>query len=521
MLERRTLVSGDVVAQRYHLQDLVHEHAGSITWRAHDSVLSRSVGLELLRSDDPRADRFLDAARRSTTVSDPRFLRVLDLLPDEQGHHMVVREWARAYTLSSVLAQGPLPSARAAAVVAEVAEALACAHKDGQFHRRLAPRHVLLKKSGAVRVVGLGVATALAPVSSHDDPPDLEELERLDVRGLGKLLYVCLASRWPGGSVDGLRAAPTEHGRELRPGQVRAGIDRELDAVYDRIRGDSSSTRPPLTTASQVAAKLKQIATRLEEAELATPDAAPAPDLVRYDPVVEPLEPPPGLRPPRPRPKSSEPPPPTTVEKGKEQALKMLHGARGLVALGTVGILALVVVIAAVAVLQHSSDDADPITQTSGEVHPLTFDSITDFDPHGDGRESPQKLSFVTDGDPETAWTTSTYRSRADLGGLKDGVGLLIDLGATRQIDSVRLNLIGSPTSLQIFTAPPGTDGAPEDLSRLTSVASVESAGTDVTVSVPQTTMTRYVVVWLTSLPQVDTGEFRAEIAELRIDGVS
>src|SRR5690625_7381249 len=54
---------------------------------------------------------------------------------------------------------------------------------------------------------------------------------------IGKLLYVCLAGRWPGGRIDGLKAAPTEHGRLLRPRQVRAGVSRDVDTVCDRILG--------------------------------------------------------------------------------------------------------------------------------------------------------------------------------------------------------------------------------------------------------------------------------------------
>ena len=157
MSERRLLASGDVLAHRYELQDLVNEKLGSTTWRAHDQVLNRNVGIEMLSSSDPRADHFLQAARESTSVTDPRFLRVLDLIEDEQHHHLVVREWARAFPLDQLLAQSPLPNRRAATVVAEVAEALSHAHEHGIYHRRLTPHQVLLKQSGAVRVVGLGV----------------------------------------------------------------------------------------------------------------------------------------------------------------------------------------------------------------------------------------------------------------------------------------------------------------------------------------------------------------------------
>ncbi len=191
MSERRLLASGDVLAHRYELQDLVDEKLGSTTWRAHDQVLNRNVGIEMLSSTDARADHFLQAARESTSVTDPRFLRVLDLIEDEQQHHLVIREWARAFPLDQLLAQSPLPNRRAATVVAEVAEALSHAHEHGIYHRRLTPHQVLLKQSGAVRVVGLGVTTALSPVGRQDSLADLQGYEQLDVQALGKLLYAC------------------------------------------------------------------------------------------------------------------------------------------------------------------------------------------------------------------------------------------------------------------------------------------------------------------------------------------
>lgn len=525
MTERRSLISGDVIAQRYHLQDLVHERLGATTWRAHDAILSRNVGLELIPSDDPRAGGFLDAARESTAVTDPRFLRVLDLIEDDRGHHLVVREWARAFSLDAVLAQAPLPSRRAAAVVAEVAEALAHAHALGQYHRRLTPHQVLLKESGAVRVVGLGVATALAPTSTPDGPLERQHLERLDVQGLGKVLYACLVSRWPGGHVDGLRAAPTEHGRILRPRQVRAGIDREVDAVCDRILGHPPvHHRPPITSAAEVARELRRLEDHTEVVEMApVTDPTTSIDLSRHDPVVEPIGPPPGLEPPRRRPKAFEPAPPTAAERRIEQLRSMTRGERGLVLLGVVGVLIIALFIGVLAGRQTVGTETDtPRPSATGELGLLEISTAIDLDPQGaDRQENPEQTPLAIDGDPETGWTTSVYYRRADLGGLKDGVGLVLDLGGLRDVDSVRLALGGESTSLSILTAPPGADAPPTDVDGLLEAARVDDAGTDVLISLPQRTFTRYVVVWLRELPQTGPDEYRGDIREVRVRGRS
>ena len=62
---------------------------------------------------------------------------------------------------------------------------------------------------------------------------------------------------------------------------------------------------------------------------------------------------------------------------------------------------------------------------------------MRDLDPQGqDGQENPEDVGLAVDGNPETGWRTSTYYRRADLGGLKDGVGLVVDLGGPREVDS-------------------------------------------------------------------------------------
>lgn len=520
MSERRSLASGDVLAQRYELQDLVSERLGSTTWRAHDQVLNRNVGIEMISSADPRSEHFLAAARESTAVTDPRFLRVLDLIEDEQEHHLVVREWARAFGLDQLLAQSSLPNRRAATVVAEVAEALAHAHEHGVYHRRLTPRHVLLKQSGAVRIVGLGVATALAPAGRQDTLADLQEYEQLDVQALGKLLYACVTSRWPGADVDGLRAAPTEHGRLLRPRQVRAGVSRDVDTTADRILGTPPRHhQTPLRTAASIARTLRLSG---EDDDLVDDQPSLAglssPDLLRLDPVIVPDGPPPGLEPPRRRPKAYEPAPPTTLERGRARARRAAKGDRGLVLLGVMGALVIVSLLA-VLVSRSSTNTSAPVDPTS-PVRVLPVQRVVDFDPFGeDGRENREQVPLVVDGKLSTGWRTSTYLGSAALGGLKDGVGVVLDLGGPREVTSVRLRLAGDPTDLAIYIAPEDASRTPRSRAGLTQVATLEGAATDASLSLPRRSVTRYVVVWLTSLPEIGPGEFRGEIQDVVVRG--
>ena len=251
---------GSLLAGRYRVEDRVGETAGATTWRAFDATLNRSVGIQALPADDPRCPALIDAARRSTTVNDPRFLRVLDAVLDENGVSYVVREWARAVPLADLLREGPLSARRAADLVGEVAEAIASAHDAGVPHLRLDPTTIWVKDSGAVRISGLATDHALhtgTATPERDAATGRQAAEESDVRALGRVLYACLVARWPGGRDFGLSPAPTEHGRLLRPRQVRAGVSRDADRVCDRILGQPPRhSAPPLRTARDVAAAL-------------------------------------------------------------------------------------------------------------------------------------------------------------------------------------------------------------------------------------------------------------------------
>ena len=525
MSERRSLASGDVLSQRYELQDLVSEKLGSATWRAHDKILNRNVGLELLASDDVRATDFLAAARASTMVTDPRFLRVLDLIEDEQAHHLVVREWARAFPLDQVLVQSPLPTRRAATVVADVAEAMAHAHENGVYHRHLTPHQVLLKQSGAVRVVGLGVATALSAddeeVVTEPTAADRAAHEREDVLGIGRLLYAALTGHWPGRPVDGLRPAPTEHGRLLRPRQVRAGVSRDIDRVCDRILGDPPRHHePPLTTAAAIARALRLVGEDEEVDEHPSLTGVSSPDLLRLDPVIVPAGPPPGLEPPRRRPKAHEPKPPSPLQRVVTRSRRATRGDNALILLGVVGTLAIIATLVFLADRTRQSP-ADRIDDSS-PVRALPLRGAADFDPQGtDGAENPDEAALAIDGDPDTGWRTSVYFGQPTLGGLKDGVGLVIDLGGPREVTSLRILLDGQPTDLEVYTAAEDVVAAPGSLDGLERVAQVGQVGTDATVSLSADVVTRYLVVWLTSLPEVDPGEYRGIIREISVRGRS
>ena len=90
----------------------------------------------------------------------------------------------------------------------------------------------------------------------------------------------------------------------------------------------------------------------------------------------------------------------------------------------------------------------------------------------------------------------------------------MLDLGATRQVSSVDLTLVGQPTSLSLYV----TDTNPADLTGLKVAGRTTVTGTTGTLTLDQPASGRYVVVWLTRLPAVPGG-FRGEVADVVVRG--
>ncbi len=146
----------------------------------------------------------------------------------------------------------------------------------------------------------------------------------------------------------------------------------------------------------------------------------------------------------------------------------------------------------------------------------LRIAGVADFDPEGDPPdENPELVPLATDGKPGTAWQTLTYRGNPELGGLKSGVGLLVDLGRPRAVGSARVTLLGDGTSLELLAAPDATS-APSSADGLDRVASAENAGGRVDLTLDRPVTTRWLVVWLTKLPAVPGG-FKGQVAEISV----
>ena len=166
-----------VLAGRYRLLDRIAVGAMGEVWRAHDDRLDRDVAVKVLRpelADDAGfVERFRTEALHAASVRHPHVATVHDYGEDElvltggAATAYLVMDLLDGRTLGELLGDcGPLPPERVARLLAQVADALAAAHRTGLVHRDVKPANLLVSPSRAdgrpedVTVTDFGIARA-------------------------------------------------------------------------------------------------------------------------------------------------------------------------------------------------------------------------------------------------------------------------------------------------------------------------------------------------------------------------
>jgi hypothetical protein len=556
------------------------DDAGPVrTWRAVDEVLSRPVVAHVVDREHPRAAAMVTAARAAAAVNDPRLISVFDAHVNGVAY-VIREWFDADSLASTILGSGPLSPDAAGQMAREVAEALAVAHAAGMAHRRVDPHCVLVAADGAVKVLGLGIDVVLRGLPDDAARPELwaDPGARDDARGVGLILHAALTGRWAGTGPSTLSSAPrTASGRILSPRQCVPGVPRALDLIAERAVDDHPRHGEALRSPAEVAAALANagvgpvegvpafslppVAGVLAARRPGFGVGAEAPSsgvrvAAEYDTeysLAAQVDTPTEARPVAPNGKSGAvtsgpvPPrgsngnglvrrrprsvPPAGYRRRRQVALLVaVLVAAGLVLLGWQLVAAALSARDATAETAttgpaatqttepspgpSTSDSSTPAATTSGLV--LKIADAGDFDPLGDGGEHPNLVHDAYDKDTSTAWTTMQYRGSPELGKLKPGVGMWIDLGAAAPLTSISLDLVGEDTDLEIRVPDDANaSSAPDAITGWRKVGELTGAGSNGEVTFEQPIEARFVLVWLTKLPADGSGSFRGGIQEI------
>ena len=259
---------------RYELRRHIARGGMAEVYLARDLLLDRPVALKVLfpelSIDRSFVERFRREAQAAANLSHQNIVSVYDW-GEEDNTYFIVMEFVDGRPLSQVIrSEGRLLPDRAAQIGADVAAALAFAHRHGVVHRDVKPGNVLIDSHGAVKVTDFGIArggdtkenltqagsvmgtaTYFSPEQAQGLPTD----PRSDVYSLGVVLFEMVTGKPPFTGENPLSIA-YKHVREVAPRarQVEPAVPATFEAIINRAMAKPVGER--YTSAEELRADL-------------------------------------------------------------------------------------------------------------------------------------------------------------------------------------------------------------------------------------------------------------------------
>ncbi|MGK9269717.1 murein biosynthesis integral membrane protein MurJ [Williamsia muralis] len=512
------LVPGAAVAGgRYRLLQHHGGARGLQFWQARDINLDRDVALTFVdalqvapppdpgvridpRDEGPQA--VLSRTLRLGRINSPGIARVLDVVRGSSGG-IVVAEWVPSSSLADVAKTSPSPVGAARAVRA-LAAAAESAHRNGGALSIDHPERIRISQDGNAFVAFPGT------LADSD--------KSTDVRGLGAVLYALLLARWP---------LDADTGRELATNRAS---NEPVGGLHPASPGPGDLPREPRAERPDVPFEISAVAARALEGNSGIRTAATVQHVLDQATVLDQKtdliaqvrdDDGPG---------SSSRATPRMLGTGsdgkKPRSVRVMALIAGAVLLTLFLIIAMVVWISNSVGGGNDTPDIDKIFSSSAGAPspgapapavgsaPLALTGVTMLDYSDQEPDSRTNLNNVISGQAP-AWQTDEYRGGPRFGNLKPGLGLMFTLDRDATLTEAVVRTTTPGLQVQIRTA--DDPRAPFEATTQVGAATLDNETT--TIPITGAGPSRYVMVWLTSLPRNDSGRYQGSVAQVTLTG--
>ena len=204
----------------YQLIELLGRGGMGEVWRAHDTIIDRTVAIKILPAeiskDEVFQERFRREAHAAARLNSPHIVPI-HTHGEVNGRLFVDMRLVEGTNLQTMLDYGPLAPARAVRIIEQIAKALHAAHKIRLLHRDVKPSNILIDEDddyaylidfGIALTIGergltsvgdvIGTFHYMAPERFKPDEPGVPPIDaRSDIYSLACVLYECLTGRHP------------------------------------------------------------------------------------------------------------------------------------------------------------------------------------------------------------------------------------------------------------------------------------------------------------------------------------
>ncbi len=236
----------------YELLEEIARGGMGVVYKARQKSLNRIVAIKMILTGPLASEtdikRFQAEAESAANLRHPNIVAIHEVGRHE-GQSYFSMDYVAGRNLSEIVRDHSLPAKTAARYVAEIAEAIEYAHRQGILHRDIKPSNILIDANDQVHITDFGLAMRVEGESGLTQtgqilgtpsymPPEQAQAKRgligpgSDIYGMGALLYELLTGRPPfrgESTVETLRQVTETE--PLSPRLLNPTIPKDLETI--------------------------------------------------------------------------------------------------------------------------------------------------------------------------------------------------------------------------------------------------------------------------------------------------